>query len=212
MERTQPLITIDTQKQLVDAYTDLLIDLGYGGDPHTHNTPTRLCAAYKDLFSGVGVDPKSVLGTKFSNVKMDDSVFAGCTVTSHFFDQMVHVAGIDFDSMCMHHFMPFCGTVHFSYIPYEHIIGLSKIPRLVEVLSRRPQIQENLTQEIADAFQDVMQPIGCGVMIDAWHACVTCRGVRKANVRMRTTALHGAMRDAAKEEFLLAATASLSRV
>jgi GTP cyclohydrolase I len=100
--------------------------------------------------------------------------------------------------------LPFYGQVTFAYLPDKRIVGLSKIPRMIDILARRPQVQERLTQQIVDVFQDVVQPLGCGAMIRAWHGCVALRGIKKANARMRTTALRGYFLEQAsvKAEFL----------
>lgn len=105
--------------------------------------------------------------------------------------------------MCEHHMLPFTGTAHVAYIPGDRIVGLSKIPRVVEVFARRLQVQERLTDQIADAIQDHLEPVGVGVTITAHHACMGLRGVRQRNATMTTTALRGAMFEPeARAEFL----------
>lgn len=179
---------------MIDAVAGMLepiVDAGVVPAEHVADTPGRVVRAFQELFSGVSQDPASVLQVTFSEA---------------IYDQMIVVADIDFVSVCEHHLLPFFGMVHFGYLPNKRVVGLSKIPRLVEILSRRPQIQEALTQQIADAFQENVQPHGCGVLIEAWHSCVAIRGVRKPQTRMITTALKGVFRQGdVKAEFLAAA-------
>ncbi len=124
--------------------------------------------------------------------------------TSEGHHNMVMVRDIELYSMCEHHMLPFFGKAHVAYIPNGHIVGLSKIPRIVEVFARRLQVQERLTEEIASAIQDVLKPTGVGVVIEAFHLCMMMRGVEKQNSRTITSALRGAFRDDPKtrEEFL----------
>jgi GTP cyclohydrolase I len=119
-------------------------------------------------------------------------------------DQMVMVRGIEMYSLCEHHLLPFFGKVHVAYVPDGRIIGLSKLPRIVEVFARRLQVQERLTRQIADAVCDVLRPRGVGVVIEAAHLCMMMRGVEKQNSSTLTSALRGVFRDDARtrEEFL----------
>lgn len=155
---------------------------------HTKNTPQRVVESYGELFSGCFVDPKSVLKTAFS----DD------------YSEMVYINDIQFVSMCMHHFLPFIGKAHFAYIPNKKIVGLSKIPRLIEVYARRPQVQEQLTRQITSEFQRVVQPKGCGLVMEAVHLCMCVRGVRQMTAFTRTSDLRGNFlrRKEVREEFL----------
>jgi GTP cyclohydrolase I len=117
---------------------------------------------------------------------------------------MVMVRDIELYSMCEHHLLPFFGKAHVAYIPDGHIVGLSKIPRIVEVFARRLQVQERLTDEVASAIQDALQPTGVGVVVEAYHLCMMMRGVEKQNSKTITSALRGAFKDDPKtrEEFL----------
>lgn len=117
---------------------------------------------------------------------------------------MVMVRDIELYSMCEHHLLPFFGKAHVAYIPDGHIVGLSKIPRIVEVFARRLQVQERLTEEIASAIDDVLKPTGVGVVVEAFHLCMMMRGVEKQNSKTITSALRGAFKDDPKtrEEFL----------
>ncbi|MBM3316261.1 MAG: GTP cyclohydrolase I FolE [Candidatus Eisenbacteria bacterium] len=132
-----------------------------------------------------------------------DEVIRGA-VFAEPYDQMIAVKDIDFYSLCEHHLMPFFGKAHVAYIPSGRILGLSKIPRLVEFFSRRLQLQERLTTSIADCLQETLRPRGVGVVIEAFHLCVAMRGVEKQNAYMTTSAVLGDFRDdrATRAEFL----------
>lgn len=151
-------------------------------------TPERVARMYGELFSGVGVDPSSVL----------DAVFDA----DH--DEMIMVRDIALYSVCEHHLIPFLGSAHLAYIPNESgcITGLSKLARLVDVVSRRPQVQERLTTQIADAIETRLQPRGVLVVVEAEHLCMSMRGVRKPGSRTVTSAVRGIFRsnDATRAE------------
>ncbi|MGH7669776.1 MAG: GTP cyclohydrolase I FolE [Gemmatimonadaceae bacterium] len=123
---------------------------------------------------------------------------------------MVMVRDIEMYSLCEHHLLPFFGKVHIAYIPNERIVGLSKLPRLVEVFARRLQVQERLTQQIATAVEQVLEPVGVGVVIEACHLCMMMRGVEKQNSKTITSALRGSFRDnpMTRDEFLRLAQTS----
>lgn len=182
------------EKELISGFNGMLADKDIVGDvkgleDHLKGTPVRIVKSFsKDFFTGVSQDPKQVLKTTFSNKR---------------YDEVIIVSNIDFVSFCMHHALPFFGHVHFGYLPGVKIVGLSKIPRLVNVLSRRLQIQENLAVEIVDIFQDVVSPLGCGVVIEASHMCMSIRGVEKQGSITTTTALRGKFHiSSLKSEFL----------
>ena len=157
-------------------------------DDHIRDTPDRVVKAFEEYFSGVHEDPEEVLTKGFE---------VGT------YNQMIFVKNISFVSFCAHHITPITGRVHFAYLPKEKIVGLSKIPRLIEIYARRPQVQEKMTQEIVDTFQNVVRPDGCGAVVEAVHLCMTIRGVRKENAVTRTTALKGVFTDKGiKDEFL----------
>lgn len=155
---------------------------------HIKDTPGRVVKAFSEYFSGLMEDPEDVLRQGFE---------------AETYSQMVFLGNIPFTSLCAHHLVPFLGRVHFGYLPRRKIVGLSKIPRLVEIYSRRPQVQEKLTEEIAETFRKVVVPDGCGVVVDAVHLCIALRGVRKNGVVTRTTALKGNfLEPSVRQEFL----------
>jgi GTP cyclohydrolase I len=120
------------------------------------------------------------------------------------YDEMVIVRDIEFYSMCEHHLLPFMGRVHVAYIPSGKVIGLSKIPRIVDMYARRLQVQERMTRQIADFIMDVLKPKGVAVVVEGLHLCTMMRGVKKHDARMTTSAMHGAFRAnlATRQEFL----------
>jgi GTP cyclohydrolase IA len=152
-------------------------------------TPERFERALRYLTSGYHQDPEKVLS---------GAMFAVC------YDQMVVVKDIDLFSLCEHHILPFFGKCHVAYIPDKRVVGLSKIPRLVNIYSRRLQIQERLTNQIAQAIQKGIQPLGVGVVIEARHLCMAMRGVEKHRTETITSAMLGAFREnqQTREEFL----------
>lgn len=152
-------------------------------------TPSRVEAAYRWLTRGYQLSIEDVVG---------DAVFE----ENH--ESMILVRDIELYSMCEHHMLPFFGRAHVAYIPDGRIIGLSKLPRLVEVFSRRLQVQERLTDQVADAVMGVLDPLGVGVVIECTHLCMAMRGVEKQNSRTVTSALRGVFRDDEKTraEFL----------
>ncbi len=163
-----------------------------GEDPRREGllkTPERVAKAMSWLTRGYGMEVADVVG---------DAVFEEQHAS------MVMVRDIEFYSMCEHHMLPFFGKAHIAYIPNGKIVGLSKLPRVVEVFSRRLQVQERLTEQVAQAIEDVLQPRGVGVVIEAVHLCMMMRGVEKQNSRTITSALRGAFRDDAmtRDEFL----------
>jgi GTP cyclohydrolase I len=152
-------------------------------------TPERVAKMYTELLSGYRVDPNKVI---------NDALFE---VT---YDEMVIVRDIEFYSMCEHHMLPFMGRAHVAYLPSGRVIGLSKIPRIVDVFAHRLQVQERMTRQIADFINDALMPKGVGVVVEALHLCTMMRGVKKQNARMTTSAVHGAFRRslATRQEFL----------
>ena len=152
-------------------------------------TPLRAEKALRYLTSGYSMDVDKIVNNALFEVP---------------YDEMVIVKDIEFFSMCEHHMLPFYGKAHVAYIPSGRVIGLSKIPRIVDVFARRLQVQERMTQEIADTLNRVLQPEGVGVVLEARHFCMMMRGVEKQNSSTVTSALRGAFRDCdmTRQEFL----------
>ena len=168
----------------------LLVDLGEDPDREgLVKTPHRVAKAYEFLTSGYRADIGQVLNNALFTVD---------------YSEMVIVKDIDFYSLCEHHLLPFFGKCHVAYIPSNKVIGLSKIPRLVDVFARRLQVQERLTNQIADTIRDTINPLGVAVVVEATHLCMSMRGVEKQNSYAVTSAMLGGFRDNARTrmEFL----------
>ncbi|HTR20124.1 MAG TPA: GTP cyclohydrolase I FolE [Gemmatimonadales bacterium] len=179
--------------------TQILLQLGE--DPQRDGlleTPARVAASLKWLTRGYHMSVEDVIGNAVFEEKHEN---------------MILVRDIEIYSMCEHHMLPFFGRAHVAYLPDGRIVGLSKIPRVVEVFARRLQVQERLTDQVADALCRVLQPLGVGVVIEAFHLCMMMRGVEKQNSKTVTSALRGAFRDDAKtrDEFLRLVHGGLSR-
>src|SRR5512147_1380133 len=164
-----------------------------GEDPDREglvDTPKRVVEAYRDWFSGYAVDPSAYLRRTFEEM-------GG-------YDEMVVLRDIEFESHCEHHMAPIIGRAHVGYLPTTKVVGISKLARVVDVFARRFQVQEKMTAEIARCINDVLQPRGVGVVIEAAHECMTTRGVHKRGVSMITSKMLGAFRDDARTraEFL----------
>lgn len=167
------------------------IILSIGDNPngeHCKDTPKRVVKSWKEIFGGYSKSPKEALGTTFK---------------SDGYDQMVILKDIEMYSTCSHHMIPFFGKVHIAYIPGKRVVGLSKLARLVEVYSRRLQVQERLTDQIAKAMNDILKPKGVMVVIEAKHLCMCARGIQKQNSYMVTSSIKGLFRkQEVRNEFL----------
>jgi GTP cyclohydrolase I len=188
MTRKQPTVT---QAQAEDAVRILL--RWAGEDPAREgllDTPKRVAEAYGDWFSGYAIDPRDYLQRTFEEM-------AG-------YDEMVVLRDIEFESHCEHHMAPIIGKAHVGYLPTTKVVGISKLARVVDAFARRFQVQEKMTAEVARCIDDVLQPRGVGVVIEATHECMTTRGVHKRGVSMITSKMLGAFRDDARTraEFL----------
>jgi len=169
---------------------DILVKLGENPDREgLARTPQRVDQALKFLTSGYRVDLRKLINGALYEVK---------------YDEMVVVRDIEFFSLCEHHLLPFFGKMHVAYLPHNKVIGLSKIPRIVDAIARRLQIQDRLTQEVAQTIQEAIEPVGVGVICEARHFCMMMRGVEKQHSGAMTSAMLGAFRDKKKtrDEFL----------
>jgi GTP cyclohydrolase I len=155
--------------------------LAVGEDPAREGlreTPARVARMYAEMFSGLHKDPRQLLQKTFTQK----------------YDEMVLVKDINFESVCEHHLLPFYGKAHIGYLPNGKIVGLSKLARVVESLSRQPQVQERMTEELADLIMHELDARGVGVVLEASHSCMTIRGVRKPGSICTTSAMRGAFR------------------
>jgi GTP cyclohydrolase I len=163
-----------------------------GEDPNREglkNTPDRVARMYVELLQGYTEEPAKIINNALFNIN---------------YDEMVLVRDIEFYSLCEHHMLPFLGRAHIAYIPAGKVLGLSKIPRIVDMYARRLQLQERMTRQIADFIQDTLEPQGVAVVVEAMHLCSMMRGVKKHDARMTTSAMHGSFRAnlATRQEFL----------
>jgi GTP cyclohydrolase I len=178
----------------VESTSRIIRDLieAVGEDPTREglkNTPYRVARMYTELLSGYTAEPERIVNGALFDIT---------------YDEMVIVRDIEFYSLCEHHLLPFVGRAHVAYIPAGKVIGLSKIPRIVDVYARRLQVQERMTRQIADFVQDTLKPQGAAVVVEAMHLCAMMRGVKKHDARMTTSAMHGSFRVnlATRQEFL----------
>lgn len=187
----------DTVERISKHYVDILDALGE--DPNRESlkkTPERVAKALQYLTHGYGVDPAKILhSAKFREE----------------YSQMVVVKDIEVYSLCEHHMLPFFGKAHVAYIPNGHVVGLSKIPRIVDVFARRLQVQERMTNEIKDCIQNTLQPEGVAVVIECKHLCMAMRGVQKQNSVTTTSAFTGSFQNnVTRSEFMRLITAELT--
>lgn len=173
-----------------DLVSKLLDELGE--DPERQGlrrTPERVARMYRELLAGYDQEPATILNDAIFDID---------------YDEMVIVKDIDFYSLCEHHMLPFFGRAYVAYVPSGKVIGLSKIPRVVELFARRLQVQERMTQQIANLLMELLDPVGVGVVISAHHLCMAMRGVEKQNATMVTSAMRGSFRSDARTrtEFL----------
>ena len=175
-----PVLDAKCKEVVANSVTHIL--KAVGEDPHRQGldkTPERVARSYDELLIGYKVDPVALLNGALFDVE---------------YDEMVVVSDIDFYSMCEHHMLPIIGKAHVAYLPDQKVVGLSKIPRVVDAFARRLQVQERMTSEIAELLNDLIEPIGVGVVAEALHMCVAMRGAKKPNAQMRTSALLGTFR------------------
>ncbi len=184
----QTTVGID-QARIARAVSEIIAAIGE--DPRREGlleTPERIGRLYAELFSGLTQDPLDVLRRGFEEQHKE----------------MVILKDIPFYSLCEHHFLPFHGAAHVGYVPEGRIVGVSKLARVVDILARRPQLQERLTSQVADAIMEGLHPDGVAVVIEAEHLCMTMRGVQKPGARMITSAIRGGFRrrGVTRSEFL----------
>ncbi|PXW25428.1 GTP cyclohydrolase I FolE [Paraburkholderia caballeronis] len=180
--------------------------LRWAGDDPTRegliDTPARVARAFEEFFAGYQLDPREILSRTFSEVDG--------------YDEMIVLKDIRFESYCEHHMVPIIGRAHVAYLPEHRVVGISKLARLVDAFAKRLQIQEKMTAQIADTLNDILQPKGVGVILEASHQCMSTRGVHKAGVEMVTSRMLGTFRTdpSTRREFLAIvgnqASASLS--
>ncbi len=170
------------QERAENAVRELLLALGENPDREgLQDTPARVARAFRENFEGLWQHPQDVLTTTFD--------------IGH--EELVIIRDIEVFSHCEHHLTPFHGVAHVGYIPSGKITGLSKVARLVDLFARRPQVQERLTSQIADAMMEILNPMAVIVVIDCEHLCMSMRGVRKSQARTTTSAVRGVLRDSA---------------
>jgi GTP cyclohydrolase I len=186
---TQTLTPAIDQERIAAAVREIIAAIGEdAGREGLVETPRRIARLYAEMFSGLSEDPREVLSRSFEE--------------SH--KEMVILKNIPFYSLCEHHFLPFHGQAHVGYVPEGRIVGVSKIARAVDILARRPQMQERLTGQIADAIMEGLEPDGVAVVIEAEHLCLTMRGAQKPGALMVTSAIRGGFRrrGVTRSEFL----------
>jgi len=172
-----PVLDAKCKIEVANAVAHILKSVGEDLDRDgLRNTPDRVARMYDEILFGYTVDPVKLLNNALFDVD---------------YAEMVVVGDIDFWSMCEHHMLPIFGQAHVAYLPDKKVVGLSKIPRVVEAFARRLQIQERMTRQIAELIDDLVEPQGVGVVVQATHLCVAMRGAKKPNAHMRTTALLG---------------------
>jgi GTP cyclohydrolase I len=184
----QTTVVID-QERIARAVREIIEAIGENpGREGLLETPERIGRLYAELFSGLAQDPLDVLCRSFDEEHKE----------------MVILKDIPFYSLCEHHFLPFHGSAHVGYVPEGRIVGVSKLARVVDILARRPQLQERLTSQVADAIMEGLHPDGVAVVIEAEHLCMTMRGVQKPGARMITSAIRGGFRrrGVTRSEFL----------
>ncbi|HSQ17888.1 MAG TPA: GTP cyclohydrolase I FolE [Anaerolineales bacterium] len=189
MDDLQPSSTMDLDS-IQDSVRKMLV--AFGENPERKGltrTPERVARMYTELLAGYMVDPMSIVNGALFDVS---------------YDEMVIVRDIEFYSLCEHHILPFMGRAHVAYLPNGKVIGLSKIPRIVDLFARRLQVQERMTRQIADFLNSALSPKGVAVVVEGMHLCTMMRGVKKQNARMTTSAVHGYFRTnlATRQEFL----------
>jgi len=191
-------MTIDTGR-IEAAVAEILAAIGEdGARPGLESTPQRVAQAYADFFSGLEVDPQSHL---VDTIQLADGELG----------ELVLLRDLEFRSVCEHHLLPFTGTAHIAYIPNQRVVGLGKLPRVLDTLASRPQLQERLTEEVAGALETGLEPLGVLVVLDAVHGCVSARGVRQAKSSTVTMATRGTLSDPVARAEIIALIGGIAR-
>ncbi len=188
--RPKSVLSDECKMVVADAVRHILDAIGEDANRDgLKNTPDRVARMYDELLEGYLTDPKELLNGALFDVE---------------YDQMVVVKDIEFYSMCEHHMIPFFGYAHVGYLPTDKVIGLSKIPRLVEMFARRLQVQERMTHQVAEFLGTLINPRGVAVVIEATHLCAVMRGVKKHHTKMVTSAMFGEFREnvTTRDEFM----------
>ena len=177
-----PLRDNQSRRETIETSVHEILD-AVGENPQREGllgTPNRVARMYDELLAGYNQDLKAVINGALFDVE---------------YDEMVLVRDIEFSSLCEHHMLPFIGKAHVAYLPKDKVIGLSKIPRIVDMFARRLQVQERMTRQIAQVIEEVLDPHGVAVAVEGLHMCSMMRGVKKANARMITSAMLGSFRE-----------------
>ena len=182
-------VSTDTNEKLQSLYSEVITLLGEDVDREgLKDTPKRVSKAMQFMLKGYDEDPVAILKS---------------AIFEEDYSQMVVVKDIELYSLCEHHMLPFFGKAHIAYIPSGRIVGLSKIPRVVDAFARRLQVQERLTNQIRDCIQETIQPLGVAVVIEARHLCMQMRGVQKQNSKTTTSAFYGEfLKEETRSEFI----------
>ncbi len=181
---------VGDKEAIAEAVRTILLNVGEDPDRQgLRGTPDRIARMYDEILAGYFVDPIKLVNNALFDVE---------------YDEMVVVKDIEFFSMCEHHMLPFFGRAHVAYTPCKKVIGLSKIPRIVEMFARRLQVQERMTRQIAELIDEILHPYGVGVVIEGSHMCSMMRGVKKEHARMITSTMLGSFKEKQKtrNEFL----------
>ena len=177
------MIEESIKKILLEIEKDVALDGNGELREGLRNTPKRVVESWKELYSGYNQDPKETLNATFNGEG---------------YDGIVLLKDIDFYSTCEHHMLSFQGAAHVAYIPTDRIVGISKLARIVDIYARRLQNQERITTQVADALEKHLKPLGAAIIIEAKHECMGCRGIKKSNATMTTSAMRGVFFDKAE--------------
>jgi GTP cyclohydrolase I len=188
MKKAKKIVKDKSLNEIQKAIHKILYHIGEDPQrPGLEDTPNRMIRSWEELLGGYNLNPSDI-------IKVFDS---------EGYDEMILLRNVEFNSMCEHHFLAFSGIAHVAYIPNKKILGISKIARLVDMFSRRLQVQERLTMQIADTLFTHLAPLGVGVVLEASHSCMGCRGIKSRNASMVTSTLRGCFLDrTVREEFL----------